>query len=72
MTSRDFVALSRPIRGQKGSLRSPRGRLVASLSLNGQTDDDILCYWFVLLILCNLLFSHVTLPHNFSTYGESN
>ena len=30
-TSRDFVAGGRPLRGQKGSLRSPRGRLVASL-----------------------------------------
>ena len=30
-TSRDFVARGRPLCGQKGSLSSPRGRLVASL-----------------------------------------
>ena len=39
-TSRDFVARGRPLRGEigrfaakKGSLRSPRGRLVASLDV---------------------------------------
>ena len=30
-TSRDFVARSRPLAAKKGSLRSPRGRLVANL-----------------------------------------
>ena len=30
-TSRDFVARGRPLRAKQGSLRSPRGRLVASL-----------------------------------------
>ena len=31
LTSYDFVAHGRPLRGQKGSLRSPRGQLIASL-----------------------------------------